>query len=388
MFEFLESAKVRSLERELEEARRQMARASAGFEERYARLEGVLCGMSEGVLAVDAAGRVSYLNPRLEELFDLKAGQALGRPQMEVLRDAGVNALLGEALKGRQPAPRDLLVLRPAERTFMVQATPLGPVERPAGAVAVFLDVTRERRLQAMRSEFVANVSHELKTPLTAIRASLETLADGALEDPGVNRSFLQKALRHTERLTLLIDDLLVLSGIEDRQRRGQVEAQGRSALAEAYAAAASLVEGRAALRKVGVQAAFPTGLPETAMNLESLTRVLTNLLDNAVKYSPEGGSVRVEAEALGAAGLKVQVQDQGPGIAPADQLRLFERFYRPDKARSRELGGTGLGLSIVKHLLESVGGQVGLSSQVGQGSTFWLILPQAEAVEGSHKEA
>jgi two-component system phosphate regulon sensor histidine kinase PhoR len=342
------------------------------------QLEAILRGMAEGVLAVDPGGRVTYLNPRMEELFGLRSAEALGKPQMEVLRDAGLNQVLNAAMKGQDMAPKDLVFLRPIERIVQIRATPLPGMGR-FGAVAVFLDVTRERRLEAMRSEFVANVSHELKTPLTAIRAALETLADGAVNDEEVRDDFLGKAIRHTDRLSCLIDDILCLSNIEEKQRRGWVEAEGRCLLFEAYQASLALVEQKAQHRKVAIQAQIIAA--EAGMNISALTRALTNLLDNAVKYSPSGGQVRVRTS-IEADALKIEVEDDGPGISAADQGRLFERFYRPDKARSRDMGGTGLGLSIVKHLLEGVGGRIGVVSEPGKGSCFWVHVPSSSLLE------
>jgi two-component system phosphate regulon sensor histidine kinase PhoR len=352
--------------------------ASGHLERRSGGLEAALESMEEGVLAVDGSGRVLLMNPRLEDLLGMKHGESLGKPLLSVLRDPAIRQMMEGALTGGGGTQvRELILFVPEERIFSVRVSPLRVDESasPAGAAALFLDVTRERKLERMRSEFVANASHELKTPLTAIRASLETLAEGALEDPEVNREFLQKALRHTERLSQLIGDLLSLSAIEDRQRRGQPT--GRGSLAQALAGSLSLLESKTKARRLRIQSQLDPALPEVKLDEEPLGQVLTNILDNACKYSPEGGVIHLSALTQ-AGSILVEVADQGPGIPAADQPRLFERFYRVDKARSRDLGGTGLGLSIVKHLVEGAGGKVGLRSEPGQGSTFWFSLPLA----------
>ncbi len=357
-----------------------------GLKQSFSRLESersllnaTLQGMAEGVLVLDRAGRLLLANPTAERIFGFALQGALGKPFYEFKRNSDLAKLVDEAQeKPGQLVSGEMNTPEAEEQVFSVHATQLkdGP-EGPERTLVVFSDITEVKRLMRMRSEFVANVSHELKTPLTAIRASLETLMDGALEDSQVNRDFLGKALRQTERLTQLIEDLLVLSSIEEQQRAGTPAAHGRGSLEAAFAAALASVESKASGRGVAIRLESAGGLPETAMEESSLIQVFTNLLDNAVKYSPAQGQIRVTlAESEGRA--LVTVADQGPGIAPEQLPRLFERFYRVDKARSREMGGTGLGLSIVKHLVEGVGGGVGVRSEVGKGSAFWFRVPFA----------
>jgi two-component system phosphate regulon sensor histidine kinase PhoR len=344
-------------------------------------MDATLSGMEEAVLALDREGQVLLLNPAGERLLGLSLGEARGKPVIHAVRNSDLARLLSAAGKApEQGVAGEMMVPGKPERHFSVTIHSLPPaLGGAARTVVVLSDITELKRLLALRSEFAANVSHELKTPLTAIRAVLETLADGALEDPSVNRDFLAKALRHTERLSLLIDDILTLSGIEEKSRRGQVEAQGSCLVEEAYGQALGLVEGKAKARSIRVVAQLPQSLPQAAMNSGALCRVLVNLLDNAVKYSPEQGTVAFQARAA-EGGLRLEVSDQGPGIAAGEQARLFERFYRPDKARSRDQGGTGLGLAIVKHLVEGVGGRVGVESALGKGSRFWVWLPEPKA--------
>jgi two-component system phosphate regulon sensor histidine kinase PhoR len=289
-----------------------------------------------------------------------------------------VAQLLEEGWKAGKALERECVLFTPEERIFSVRVSPhLGPQGQAEGAVVLFLDVTRERRLERLRSEFVANASHELKTPLTAIRAALETLDEGALEDQAVNREFLSKALRHTERLSALIEDLLSLSAIEERQRTGRVEALQSASLVQACQVSYGIVEAKYQAKKLRFSQDLPAGLPSVRLDESSLVQVFTNILDNAGKYSPPGGEVSVTARS-GSGLVELRISDQGPGIPQADLPRLFERFYRVDKARSRELGGTGLGLSIVKHLVEGAGGSVAVESEPGRGSTFSFHLPAA----------
>ncbi|MBC7107085.1 MAG: PAS domain-containing protein, partial [Firmicutes bacterium] len=283
--------------------------------------------------------------------------------------------LLRQALATGEQVVRELVLLTPEPRVFRVHITPLRDApEGPGGVVALLRDITEYRRLEQMRTEFVANVSHELRTPLTSIRGFLETLLDGAVDDPPTARRFLETMALEAERLARLIDDLLQLSRLEDRRvvlRRERVD------MAVIVARVVDIF--RAGAREKGLELGYhvQTHLPPVAGDPDMLARVLVNLVDNAVKYTPEGGRITVRAEAADGH-VRVSVSDTGVGIPEESLPRVFERFYRVDKSRAREQGGTGLGLAIVKHIVEAHGGRVWARSEVGRGSTFTFELPVA----------
>jgi two-component system phosphate regulon sensor histidine kinase PhoR len=262
----------------------------------------------------------------------------------------------------------------PVERTLQVHAVPLrlGPGE--TGVAMVLHDITALRQLEQVRTEFVANVSHELRTPLTAIQGYLETLLGGAMEDPANARRFLEVVFRHTERLGRLLNDLTDLSNIE----LGRVSLQlGPVSLAEVVEGTLDIIRVKADAGGVRLEARLPAELPAVQADRDRLAQILINLVDNAVKYTPPGGEVAVEATA-GEGLVEVAVRDTGVGIPPADLPRITERFYRVDRARSRELGGTGLGLAIVKHLVAAHGGALVIESRPGEGTRVRVTLPAA----------
>jgi len=235
-------------------------------------------------------------------------------------------------------------------------------------------DITELRRLEQVRTEFVANVSHELRTPLTAIQGYLETLLDGALEEREHARKFLEIVFRHTERLGRLTDDLTDLSNIELGKVTLRLEPTSIAEIAESVVA---IISPRASGGQVKVEARLPADLPEVLADRDRLSQILINLVDNAVKYTPKGGQVTVEGRVDASGMIEVAVRDTGVGIPKADLPRLTERFYRVDKARSRDLGGTGLGLAIVKHLVLAHGGELDIESELWKGTTVRFTLPR-----------
>jgi two-component system, OmpR family, phosphate regulon sensor histidine kinase PhoR len=263
----------------------------------------------------------------------------------------------------------ELAGLKP--RRLLVRAIGLRGEER-GGLLAVFVDVTDVRRLESLRRDFVSNASHELRTPVSSILSAAETLRDMAPADPRASLRFVDIIFRNAERLKRLVDDLLELSRIESRefQLRCDVGDAG-----DAIHHVFSLFRERADKKKIRLVARLAPKLPEVVFDRQALEAVLSNLVDNAVKYCPEGASITVSAGAEGDH-VRISVEDTGPGVESKHLPRLFERFYRVDAGRSREVGGTGLGLSIVKHLVEAMQGSVGVSSVVGQGTTFYFTLP------------
>ena len=350
-----------------EQLRRRLEQAS----DEQARLRAVLTGMVEGVLVLDKSGRVILANPRLRELFGAW-GAVEGRPALEVIRRADVEAALGAAARTPEPVVREIQLSTGGGRHLEMHAVRF-PSQGPLlGTVAVFHDVTEIHRLEGIRRDFVANVSHELRTPLTAIRGFAETLR-GSEVPAEQRRQYLDVILRHADRLTALIEDLLELSRIEGGIRGLALETIDAAALARDVLQDLKprLDSGRL---KSEVRA---EPAPHALADRRALEQVLLNLLDNAIKYSEPGG--RIEIVVSGAPPwVRIDVSDTGIGIPQTDQARIFERFYRVEKARSRDLGGTGLGLAIVKHLVQAQDGEVFVASREGQGTTFTLRLPAA----------
>jgi two-component system, OmpR family, phosphate regulon sensor histidine kinase PhoR len=334
------------------------------------RTDAILSAMDDGVLAVDHRGTVTLANPSLVRALGL--AEPLGRHYLEIVRQREVGALIEDVLRtgDRREAEVELIHV---QRVFTITGVPFpGEEGAPHGAVLTLNDTTERHRVERIRRDFVANASHELRTPLTSIRGFVEALEDGAVEEPETAQRFLGKIRTHADRMAALVDDLLELSRLEARARPPEREETLVSEVAEDVVASFAGLATRKDVRLRRVD----RGTARVATDRERLRRILENLVDNAVKYTPEGGEVEV-ATADGPEGsVRVEVADNGPGIAPEHIERIFERFYRVDKARSRELGGTGLGLSIVRHLAESLGATVSVESAHGRGSRFTVTLP------------
>jgi two-component system phosphate regulon sensor histidine kinase PhoR len=334
------------------------------------RTEAILSAMDDGVMAVDHRGTVVLVNQALQDGFGLH--EAVGRHYLEVMRQSEVGALLEEVLGTGERRTAEVEMLR-AGRAYAVTGMRFpGPEGQPHGAVLTFHDVTERHRVERLRRDFVANASHELRTPLTSIRGFVEALEDGAMAEPPTARRFLEKIRRHADRMAALVSDLLELSRLEAGERPPQWETlRPADAVEEVVASLAELARGREVAIRVDAK-----GAPPVVADRDRLHRILENLLENAVKYTPAGGHAAVTARAGGAGSVVFEVSDDGPGI-PAEHLpRIFERFYRVDKARSRDLGGTGLGLSIVKHLAEGMEASIAVHSEPGRGTRFTVQIP------------
>ena len=338
-----------------------------------ARREAILTSMVEGVLAVDSELRVTFCNDSFARAVAVTLPVTERLPLLELVRDPELLDLLSNAIVSGEPSRGRLELPSAAGRSFEVQVAPLAAASQ-RGAIAILHDVSDLERLERVRKDFVANVSHELRTPLTAIRGYAETLLDGALEDPENNRRFLEVIKAHSIRLNNIASDLLTLSELESGKPDSKPE---RVAVQSALESALNTVEAEARLRDVrvvteGREEAFVLG------DKVRLEQVLINLLDNAIKFNRPGGEVQVTAGPTGNGKVRITIRDTGIGIPSEDLSRIFERFYRVDKARSRDMGGTGLGLSIVKHVIERMGGSVHVESELGNGSTFTVLLPAA----------
>ncbi len=340
-------------------------------------LKAILSSMSEGVLVVAADGRARLVNPAFRRLFDIDtpeaAAEVTGRPVLEIIRQPGLASLVDDTLRLGTGQSGQIEILAPERRTLLLASAALAGGER--GAVVVARDTTELTRVADMRRDFVANVSHELKTPLAAIRGYAETLRDGALDEPATARRFNERILLQCGRLQALLDDLLTLSRLESvtpqPSEREPVE------LPAVIHRAAEVLSDAARERQVRIELDVDEEVPAFSGDPEGIERLVVNLLDNAVKYNRPEGSVSLRLSQAGGHAL-LEVTDTGIGI-PQDALsRIFERFYRVDKGRSRDEGGTGLGLAIVKHVAQTHGGQVEVESRIGKGSTFRVRLPLA----------
>jgi two-component system phosphate regulon sensor histidine kinase PhoR len=330
------------------------------------QLATILDGMVEGVLVTDPKGRIVLVNPALTGMLGL-VGDCVGRTVLECLRNAAVNDAVEKALSEKALQEQEIeIFIGGEERSVVVHSAPL-----TAGSVSVFYDVTNVRRLENVRKEFVANVSHELKTPLTCIRGYAETLRTGALSDGDAARRFVEKIETNAGQLQNLVEDILKLSQIES----GRLEiATAPTALGPVIGSLCDEFSDLAESKKISLKKEVAADLT-VPVDVQAFRQILGNLVQNAVKYTPESGAVTVSARALGGV-CRVSVSDTGIGIPETDISRVFERFYRVDKARSRAMGGTGLGLAIVKHLVQAHGGDVGVKSEVGKGSEFWFTIP------------
>jgi two-component system, OmpR family, phosphate regulon sensor histidine kinase PhoR len=336
-----------------------------------ARREAILTSMVEGVLAVDQDLRITFYNASFARAVGLRAEIPEKAPLVEVVRDPVLREILSRVVAGGETLKQRLQLPAAEGRAFEVQAAPLR-VAGGRGAIAILHDITDLERLERVRRDFVANVSHELRTPLTAIRGYTETLLEGALEDQENNRKFLEIIKNHSIRLNSIASDLLALSELESGKTRAE---QTPVSVRASIEAALRTVEAEARSRRVKVICGRVEDVAIVGDRVR-LEQALVNLLTNAVKFNRPEGEVRVEVLRTQDDQVSVTIADNGIGIPSADLPRLFERFYRVDKARSREMGGTGLGLSIVKHIVERMHGRVTVESQLGKGSVFTVLLP------------
>ncbi len=356
-----------------------------------AQLLAVLTSMVEGVMVLDSRGHVLQINPALERMFGITRVEARGRPSAELFRHQQLNDLVAGILRSRTHQ-QDEIVLPLSGRCLQIEASPAGGErENEASVVLVFHDMTELRRLEKIRKDFVANVSHELRTPLTSIKGYVEALLDGAKDDPAASAKFLDIILKQSDRLNLIIEDLLELSKIESGRISLKEEALELRSVVDRTLSMIKPIADKYRHRLVTM---VDPALPPVAGDEDRLVQVLTNLLDNAIKYTPAEGTITVGAKLAPtvanaespARAIDLSVADTGIGIPEEDRPRVFERFYRVDKARSRELGGTGLGLAIVKHIVEGHGGQVWVEANLPQGSRFVVRLPLHPTAGSLHR--
>jgi two-component system, OmpR family, phosphate regulon sensor histidine kinase PhoR len=374
VYAWLLTARVKNAARRHEqEIDEQRTRRDAELREQAQRTAALFDRMIEGLIVVDATGRIRLANRAAGAMFDFEA-PATGRTILEATRHHDVAAIVSRLATAAEVLGHELrLDGVSATRFFQVNALALREAGGGSdGAILVFHDLTRLRQLEAVRQEFVANVSHELRTPLSVIKSATETLIDGGKNDPAALTRFLEIIEKHANRLTLLIDDLLLLSTLDSG--RMQLNLQPVSLRLAAQEALDDFGQ-KAAARAITLENRVPEALLARA-DADRLRQVLSNLIDNAVKYGRAQGTVIMTGRLLPDGRTELGVRDDGPGIPAEAKARIFERFYRADKARSREQGGTGLGLAIVKHVIQAHGGEVRVESEPGSGAEFFITFP------------
>lgn len=366
-------AEMRSLARALNRMAEQLGARIETITRQRNELKAVLASMSEGVLAVDSGGRVLHLNAAAEQWLGLSAVRDRGRMLAETVRHSDLQAFVQDVLDSGRDAETEILLH--GNRFLRLHGTALEDAAGSRiGALVVLTDTTRLKRLENMRQDFVANVSHELKTPITALRGCVDTLLDRDWAGSGEDRHFIRMMERQVDRLWAIVGDLLSLSRLEHDGQSGRIPLE-TGPIRDVLRRAATACTPPADARRISIMVECPEDLA-APINAPLLEQAVGNLIDNAVKYSAEGTVVAVSAGTDTGEGLVIQVRDEGPGIEQRHLPRLFERFYRVDQARSRELGGTGLGLAIVKHIAQAHGGTVTVESTPGRGSLFTIRIP------------
>lgn len=336
-------------------------------------LQAILSSLVEGVVVINADGRMMYLSPNFCDLVDVRSRDAKNRLYWEVIRNQEINDSIKMAIEDKKAIKKEIHVIGPTDVFFSMQISPImDKGQNLSSIVAIFHDITELKKFDRLRTEFVANVSHELKTPLTSIKGFVETLQSGAIKDQQHAKRFLDIIEQQTKRLENLVNDLLTLSSLESHQIPMHFQNERIDAVI------LSVVDScRTQFERKGhdVRVNIAKDLPMISVDRQRIEQVFVNLFDNAAKFTPQDGRIEINVN-RDKDQLRVDVCDNGIGIAPEHIPRLFERFYRVDKARSKDLGGTGLGLSIVKHIVLAHRGNLSVTSKVGNGATFSVFLP------------
>ncbi len=346
--------------------------------------QAILGGMAEGVLLVDGRGRVLLVNDALQRLLPISSN-VTGKTTLEIIRNVELEETIQEVIQKGKSRAFEMTLPSSGEKIFEVNvagisSSPNEGDQKIKGVIAVFHDITRLKDLERIRQDFVANVSHELRTPLTTIKGYAETLLEGAWKEE-VAFQFIQVIRRHTDRLTKIVEDLLTLSKVESREFQLKME---NISVLELIEDMVDFTKERAEKKKISISRSELSPSLTVHGDRSYLEQVFLNLLDNAIKYTPEGGKIEISLTEKDNREILFLIKDDGPGIPKEDLHRIFERFYRVDKGRSQELGGTGLGLSIVKHIVQAHGGRVWVESQPGKGSSFYFTLPKHVGLQES----
>ena len=350
-------------------------------EEEKQKIEAILRNMSDGLILSDIKGRILLSNEAVLKLFGVTSGIE-GKTVMEALRKAELSEVIEQVVEGKERISREIEVAYPKELYLMLTASPFYSHKRDeelSGIVLTFHDITRLRKLEEMRKDFVANVSHEIKTPITAIKGFAETLLEGALEDKDNSLKFLETIRNNSERLNSLVNDLLTLSGIELGDVKIEKDAVN---IDEIIDTVFTTLEDKAGAKKLYLKKLVSPEIQRVEADRDRLIQILLNLVDNGIKFTEAGGvtvkatNKKLSVESVGEEYIEISVEDTGTGIPKKHLARLGERFYRVDRARSRELGGTGLGLAIVKHLVKAHGWKMEIESAEGRGTTVNILCP------------
>ena len=337
-------------------------------------LETVLAGMLEGVIAVDNEERIIKMNAAAAEFFNCRHDKYQGRDLQEVIRNAALQQFVHHSISSQDPKEDDISLYHNGEKTLNLQSSPLLDANKKhIGTLVVFNDVTHLRRLENMRRDFVANVSHEIKTPLTAIKGFVETLYQGNVDEPDEVQRFLGIIQKHVDRLSSIVEDLLSLSKIEQQDEHKAIKRK-KGYIKDVFNSVTQICRSKAEEKNITISPVCSDQI-SSKFDATLLEQAVVNLLDNAIKYSEPESTIHLSAHRHNSE-IQIKVEDQGMGIARKHLPRLFERFYRVDKARSRTMGGTGLGLAIVKHIAQAHAGSVTVKSELGKGSTFTIHLP------------
>ena len=333
----------------------------------------ILSSMVEGVVIIDADEKIILLSPQVSTMLDLRSKDTIGKAYWEIIRNEEIISTLKDALREQKAIYKDITIIFPSESFFRMQISPvLSEDGEFLGVVAVFHDISEIKRLENLRSEFVANVSHELKTPLTSIKGFVETLKGGALSDEKLAKRFLDIIQVQTEKLENLVTDILTLSTLESKDVKMKFES---ISIVIVLTSVVDLYKTQIEKKNLTLEMDLGKNLKFISVDCQKIEQVFSNLLDNAIKFTPAGGEIAIRAYQENSF-VRIDVKDSGVGIAEEHLPRLFERFYRVDKSRSREFGGTGLGLAIVKHIVQAHNGKITVTSQVDNGSIFSVFLP------------
>ncbi len=342
--------------------------------EEKGKVEAAFASAIEGVIILNSQDRIEAVNKSLKEMIGGQYGDIMNKTPIEAFRNIDLQKALDRFKATGKPVSEEIVLGAGTPVILDVNITSIpGVTAGEEKTMLVFHDVTRLKKLEQIRVDFVANVSHEIKTPLTAILGYIETLQEGAMEDRDTAKKFLQTISRHAQRLSRLLEDLLTLSNIELGELKYHFESVALTGVSEGVL---NIIDLKAREKNLAIERNVSEGLPSIRADRDRLTQILLNVLDNAVKFTPEGGAVRIDASETGRDEVVVKITDTGIGVPRDEVERLGERFYRVDKTRSRELGGTGLGLSIVKHLMMAHRGRMEIESQLGRGTTVSLYFP------------
>lgn len=369
----LEKSTQRRLTRQLNDLGTRMKAVSRDLEEQKARLETTFSGMVEGVVLTDQRGDILHVNPAFREMFVLKR-KIEGKSTLEILANVSCDDAIREVIEKLKPVEREIVFENPRRRVFQVYFSPMHREGKLFGVVLVFHDLTEFRRLEQVRRDFIANLSHEIKTPLTVIRGYGETLLEEAGSLPENTRRHLEIIFRHVTDLEHLMENLLNLSRIESGKDELVLE---KIPLKNFTDCLLDRFAHQAKIKEIQLHNEVSNKAPSLKADSSKLNQILSNLVDNAIKYTPSGGNIWIRSSTKNGR-CEIEVQDTGQGIPQEEQERIFERFYRIDKSRSRGSGGTGLGLSIVKHLMALHGGQIHVKSAEGNGTSFIVTFSQS----------